>query len=108
MFCHKITASCVIHEDVGLFLHLRIQSLDKNIGDLILVQCFVQAYMSAQQLTFAGFDDQSVNSLADQLFQESCLLLAAVSCIFQDDTRYRTAPHRFPGSALEKYNPRYM
>ena len=86
MFCHKITASCVIHEDVGLFLHLRIQSLDKNIGDLILVQCFVQAYMSAQQLTFAGFDDQSVNSLADQLFQESCLLLAAVSCIFQDDT----------------------
>ena len=86
MFCHKITASCVIHEDVGLFLHLRIQSLDKNIGDLILVQCFVQTYMSAQQLTFAGFDDQSVNSLADQFLQESCLLLTAVSCIFQDDT----------------------
>ena len=86
MLCNKITATCIIHKDMGFFLHLCIQSLDKNIGNLILVQCFVQTHMSTQQLTFAGFNDQSVNPLTDQLFQESCLLLAAVSCIFQDDT----------------------
>ena len=86
MLCNKITATCIIHEDMGFFLHLRIQPLDKNIWDLILVQCFVQAYMSAQQLAFTGFNDQSVNPLTDQLFQESCLLLTAVSCIFQDNT----------------------
>ena len=86
MLCNKITATCIIHEDMGFFLHLRIQSLDKNIWDLILVQCFIQAYMSAQHLAFAWFNDQSVNSLTDQLFQESCLLLTAVSCIFEDDT----------------------
>ena len=47
---------------------------------------FHTAYMSAQHLAFAWFNDQSVNSLTDQLFQESLLLLTAVSCIFEDDT----------------------
>ena len=60
-------------------------SLDKNIWDLILVQCFVQAYMSAQQLTFAGFDDQSVNIFLQKLFQTSGFFLPAVCRIFQDN-----------------------
>ena len=81
----QISSHGVVHEDMGLVLHLRVKSLNKHIGNLITVQSLVKTDMLTAQLAFAGFYDQTVDVLLQQFLQTAGLSLTAVPCVFQDD-----------------------
>ena len=81
----QISSHCVVHEDMGFVLHLRVKSLDKYIGNLITVQSLVKTDMFTAQLAFAGLYDKTVDVFLQQLFQTARLSLTAVPCIFQDN-----------------------
>ena len=81
----QISSPHIIHKDMGLVLHFRINSLNKNIRDLVLVQIFIEIWVTAAKLAFARLDDQSINILLQKLLQTSGFLLTAVSRIFQNN-----------------------
>ena len=70
---------------MGPVHHLGVYPLDKYIGDLILVQHCIQVHVSAENLALAGFNDQSLNILGQNILQDTLFLGPAVGCVLQDD-----------------------
>ena len=67
-------------------LHLGIAALDKHIGNPEIIQFLIQVHISAENLAFTGFNNQSVHILRQNIFQTLGFFLPAVTCIFQDVT----------------------
>ena len=83
--CHQITAHTVIHQDVRLIFHLRIVSLYEDIGNLVKIKFFIQCHIGAENLTLAGFHDQTVDIFLQDFLETAAFLHAAVAGIFQDN-----------------------
>ena len=61
VLCHQIAAPGIIHKNVELVLHFRVNSLDKNVWNLIFLQIFVKARMPTAKLAFTWLYDQTIN-----------------------------------------------
>ena len=67
MLCQKVDPLSVIHFHLRLVLHLGKASLDKHIGNPVLLQTCIQGNMFAENLAFAWLDNQPLNVLLQQL-----------------------------------------
>ena len=86
IFCQQVRTFRIIQENRRFIFHLQVASLDKDIRDAHTVQLLIQRHISAQNLAFARFDNQSVHILSQNVFKTLCFFLPAVSGIFQHDT----------------------
>ena len=86
IFCQQVCTFRIIQKDRRFIFHLQVAPLDKDIRDAHTVELLIQRHISAQNLAFAGFYDQSVHILGQDVFEALCFFLPAVSCIFQYDT----------------------
>ena len=86
MLCNHIAALAIVHKNVGLVDHLGIYPLNKHIRNLILIQHSIQVGMLAVNLTFAWLNNQSLDILGKNIFQNSFFLCTAVCRVFQNDT----------------------
>ena len=86
IFCQQIRTFRIIEKDRRFVFHLRVTSLNKDIRNTHPVKLFVQGHISAQNLTFARLDDQSIHIFGQDIFETLGFFLPAVSSIFQYDT----------------------
>ena len=83
ILCDQISAPAIVHQHLGLVLHLVEAALNKHIRNSVAFELLIQMQMSAADLAFTGFDDDPVDILLQQFLQTSGLLAPGVSCIFQ-------------------------
>ena len=86
IFCYKVASLCIIHKNMRFIPHFWIDSLNKHIRNFKFIQILIKISVFTDHLTFAWFNDQSINIFLQKFLQTSGLFLSAVCCVFQDNT----------------------